>query len=104
MVAMTEREQKSQQNEPLIFYGINTVILFKHVFWPLLKAAFFFHFPGGPVVKNLPVNAGDMGSIPPPERCPMQRSNKVHESQLLSPRSRAHVLRAVNPLTTATES
>ena len=21
-------------------------------------------FPGGPVVKNLPVNAGDMGSIP----------------------------------------
>ena len=63
MVAMTEREQKSQQNEPLIFYGINTVILFKHVFWPLFKVAFFFHFPGGPVVKNLPVNAGDTGSI-----------------------------------------
>ena len=63
MVAMRERELTSQQNEPLILYGINTVILFKHVFWPLFKVAFFFHFPGGPVVKNLPVNAGDTGSI-----------------------------------------
>ena len=27
-------------------------------------------FPGGSVVKNLPVNAGDMGSIPDPERSP----------------------------------
>ena len=25
-------------------------------------------FPGGPVVKNLPANAGDMGSIPGPGR------------------------------------
>ena len=25
-------------------------------------------FPDGPVVKNLPCNAGDMGSIPGPER------------------------------------
>ena len=24
------------------------------------------HFPGGPVVKNLPANAGNMGSIPGP--------------------------------------
>ena len=28
-------------------------------------------FPGGPVVKNLPVNAGDMGSIPGPGRSSM---------------------------------
>ena len=25
------------------------------------------NFPGGPVVKNLPADAGDMGSIPGPE-------------------------------------
>ena len=41
MVAMTERELKSQQNESLIFYRMNTVILFKHMFWPLFKIAFF---------------------------------------------------------------
>ena len=28
-------------------------------------------FPGGSVVKNLPTKAGDMGSIPAPERSPM---------------------------------
>ena len=27
----------------------------------------FGDFPGGPVVKNLPANAGDTGSIPGPE-------------------------------------
>ena len=27
-------------------------------------------FPGGSEVKNLPANAGDMGSIPASERCP----------------------------------
>ena len=32
-------------------------------------------FPGGPVVKNLPANAGDMGSSPGPERYHMPRSN-----------------------------
>ena len=26
-------------------------------------------FPGGTVVKNLPANAGDMGSSPGPGRC-----------------------------------
>ena len=32
-------------------------------------------FPGGAVVKNLPANAGDMGSIPGPGRCHMPQSN-----------------------------
>ena len=32
-------------------------------------------FPGGPVVKNPPANAGDMGSIPCPERFHMPWSN-----------------------------
>ena len=31
-------------------------------------------FPGGSVVKNLPVNAGDMGSIPDPGRFHMLQS------------------------------
>ena len=32
-------------------------------------------FPGGPVVKNLPANAGDMGSIPGPVRSHMTQGN-----------------------------
>ena len=32
-------------------------------------------FPGGSVVKNLPVNAGDMSLIPEPGRSHMPRSN-----------------------------
>ena len=32
-------------------------------------------FPGGPVVKNLPVNARDMGSIPAPGRFHMLQSS-----------------------------
>ena len=28
------------------------------------KKQYFWNFTGGPVVKNLPANAGDMGSIP----------------------------------------
>ena len=32
-------------------------------------------FPGGAVVKTLPVNAGDTGSIPGPEKSHMPQSN-----------------------------
>ena len=32
------------------------------------------YFPGGPVVKNPPANAGDMGSIPCPGKSHMLRS------------------------------
>ena len=32
-------------------------------------------FPGGPVVKNLPANEGDMGLTPGPERVHMLQSN-----------------------------
>ena len=32
-------------------------------------------FPGGPVVENLPANAGDMGLIPGPERFHMPQSS-----------------------------
>ena len=33
-------------------------------------------FPGGTVVKNLPANAGDMGSIPGPEDPTCRRATK----------------------------
>ena len=47
--------------------------------------------------KNLPANAGDMGSIPGPGRFHMPRSSQGHVPQLLSPRAattEAHVPRA----------
>ena len=44
---------------------------------------------GGPVVRNLPANAGDTSSIPGPGGSHMTWSNKAHVPQLLSPHSRA---------------
>ena len=41
-------------------------------------------FPGGPVVKNRPANAGDTGLTPGPGRFHRLRSNKAHGPQLLS--------------------
>ena len=48
-------------------------------------------FPGGSVVKNLPANAGDTGSILGPGGSHMLQSNEVCVPQLLSlcPRARA---------------
>ena len=43
------------------------------------------HFPGGSMVKKLPVNAGDTGSIPDPGRSHMPWSNEAGGPQLLSP-------------------
>ena len=42
-------------------------------------------FPGGPVVKNLPTNAGDMGSIPGVRGFHVPYSNQATVPQLLSP-------------------
>ena len=42
-------------------------------------------FPGGPVVKTPPANAGDMGSIPDPGRFHTPRGNEAHLPQVLSP-------------------
>ena len=39
------------------------------------------------MVKNLPANAGDMGSIPGPGRFHMPEGNEAHVPQLLSPRA-----------------
>ena len=57
-------------------------------------------FPGGAVVKNLPANAEDTGSIPGPGRSHMPWSNWARAPQLLSPRAattEAHAPRARAP-------
>ena len=62
----------------------------------------FRDFPGGAVVNNSPVNAGDTGSIPGPGRSQtMLRSSKARVPQLLSPRAartpRAHAPQQEKP-------
>ena len=42
-------------------------------------------FPGGPVVKNPPCNAGDTSSIPGLGRSHVTRSNEARVLQLLGP-------------------
>ena len=42
-------------------------------------------FPGGPVVKNLPANAGDTGSISGLGRFHMLWASYAHEPQLVKP-------------------
>ena len=46
--------------------------LYKEVIWGL---------PGGSVVKNLPANAGDTGSVPDLGRSHMPQSNQAHVPQ-----------------------
>jgi len=45
----------------------------------------FQDFPGGPVAKNLPANARDMGSIPGPGRSHTPQGDQALVSQLLRP-------------------
>ena len=42
-------------------------------------------FPSGPMVQNLPANAGDMDSIPGPERSHMPPGYTTHQLPLLEP-------------------
>ena len=59
--------------------------------------------PGGSVVKNLPANAGDTGSIPGPGRCHMPRGNEVCVPQPLGLCSGARCNWRVAPLTATGE-
>ena len=61
-------------------------------------------FPGGTLDKNLPVNAGDLGSITGPGRFHMQQGNNAHAPQLLSLLSRTHKLQLLSPCATTTEA
>ena len=49
-------------------------------------------FPAGPMVKNLPANVKDTGSIPGPGRSHMPWGNEAWMPQLLSPCSLAPCL------------
>ena len=60
--------------------------------------------PGGSVVKNLPVNAGDTGLIPGPGRPNMLQSNLACAPQLLSPCSRAKEPQLLSPHAVTTEA
>ena len=50
----------------------------------VLSKAVYEDFPGGPVVKNLPANAGDMGSTPALGRSHILKVNYAHVPQLPS--------------------
>ena len=54
-------------------------------------------FPGSSVVKNLPANAGDTGSIPGQGGSHMPSSNEARVPQLLSRCSRAWELQLLKP-------
>ena len=56
-------------------------------------------FLGGSVVKHLPANAGDTGSIPGLERSHMPRNNKACAPELLSLCSRAWEPQLLSPCT-----
>ena len=56
------------------------------------------------MVKNLPANAGDVGSIPGPGRSHMPWSNKARAPPLLSLHSRAHAPQLLSPRAATTEA
>ena len=60
--------------------------------WLLLSKDWLLRLHWWSRVKNLPANAGDTGSNPDPGRSHVLRGNKPCGPQLLSPRSRGHML------------
>ena len=60
--------------------------------------------PCGPVVKNSPANAEDMGSTPGLGRFYMPRGNKAQKPQLLSLSSTACVLQVLSPRAATTQA
>ena len=61
------------------------VKIFTAVLFIVAKLVMPRDFPGGPVVKNLPANAGDRGSIPGQGRSHVLWSNWDHAPWLLNP-------------------
>ena len=67
-----------------------------HATWPKKKKKKILDFPDGAVVKNLPANAGDMGSILGPRKIP-------HATEQLSPCATAPEPVLQSPRATTTE-
>ena len=61
-------------------------------------------FPGGPVVKNPPASAGDMGSTSGPGRSHMSWSNQTCAPQLLSLCSEAWEPQLLSPSAATAEA
>ena len=66
---------KKQKGCPAAFHPDGSFVSAGLSAHPLLKACGLGDFPGGAVVKSLPANAGDTGSIPGPGRSHMLQSN-----------------------------
>ena len=64
----------------------------------------FLVFPGGSLLKNLPANAGDTGSIPGPGSFRMPQSNEACAPQLLTLCSRAPEPQLLSPCATTIEA
>ena len=61
-------------------------------------------FPGGPVVKNPPANAGGTSSIPDLGKTHMLQSNQAHGGQLLSQCAGAQEPQLLSKSTAAAEA
>ena len=61
-------------------------------------------FPGVSVINNLPINAGNIGSIPDPGRLHMTWNNYGHAPQLLSLCSRVKEPQLLSPHAATTEA
>ena len=61
----------------LYHLNLNCVFLI-NLLLKLIVKEYMLDFPVGPVVKNLPANAGDMGSIPDQGRSHIPRGNQTH--------------------------
>ena len=64
------------------------------------------NFPGGPVVKSLPANAGDLGSLPGPGRYHMPWATKPVSHSYCSPGTLCSAIReatTMKSLSTATK-
>ena len=78
--------------------GIGASISLAHLVISQSPNCYIGDFPGGLVIKNLPDNAGDMGSIPGLGRFHMLQDNQAPVPQLLSQCSKAHEPQLLKPL------
>ena len=77
----------------IVKYGYNRMFYVTFITLKTIKKA----FPDGSVVKNLPANAGDMGSSPDPGRSHVSWGNEARGPQVLSLSSRAQEPQRLSP-------
>ena len=78
---------QTEQLRPVHFI----IYIYTYIYNVLIKKYIFRNFPGGPVVKNPPSNAGDAGSIPGRgAKIPHAAGQLTRAPQLLIPRTLDH--------------